>query len=100
MSDTGFAVARRASRSLTRTSGRKGLDGKVYPEEVEHELNTLAARVLGTPDGIRFTNYLRGITMNVAFEGNVDPQALMHMEGQRWLVGLLIARTQAGNRPS
>jgi hypothetical protein len=100
MSDTGFTTGRTTRRAAVRTSGRKGLDGRVYPEDVEHELNLLAARVLGTPDGIRFTNYLRGITMNVAFLGDVAPQELMHMEGQRWLVGLMLSRVKAGNRPS
>ena len=91
---------RRGHKAVTRSSGRKGLDGRVYPEHVEDELNQLAARVLGSPDGIRFTNYLRGITMNVAFLGDVAPQELMHMEGQRWLVGLMLSRVRAGNRPS
>jgi hypothetical protein len=99
MTDAGFTTGR-TSRRLSKPETRKGLDGKVYPASVEEELNRLAARVLGTPDGIRFTNYLRGITMNVAFEGNVDAQALMHMEGQRWIVGLMLARTKAGNNPS
>jgi hypothetical protein len=100
MSDTGFTTGRTTPRAITRSSGKKGLDGRVYPAEVEDELNRLAARVLGTPDGIRFTNYLRGITMNVAFLGDVSPQELMHMEGQRWLVGLMLSRVKAGNRPS
>jgi hypothetical protein len=100
VSDTGFITGRTTRRSLTRSSGKKGLDGRIYPEDVEHELNILAARVLGTPDGIRFTNYLRGITMNVAFLGDVDPHELMHMEGQRWLVGLMLSRVRAGNNPS
>lgn len=100
MSDVGHLVGRTAGRRLSRPETRKGLDGKTYPTHVEEELNLLAARVLGSPDGIRFTNYLRGITMNVAFEGNVDTNALMHMEGQRWIVGLMLARTKAGNTPS
>jgi len=73
-----------------------GLDGRRYTPEVEAELNLLATRVLGTHDGQRLLNYLRGITMNVAFENDVTPTALMHMEGQRWLVGLLVKRAQAG----
>lgn len=99
MSDV-HSTERRGHKAITRSSGKKGLDGRVYPEHVEEELNQLAARVLGSPDGIRFTNYLRGITMNVAFLGDVAPQELMHMEGQRWLVGLMLSRARAGNRPS
>ena len=98
MSDAGHLVGR-TTRRLSKPETKKGLDGKIYPAAIEDELNTLAARVLGTPDGVRFTTYLRGITMNVAFEWGVDPNALMHMEGQRWIVGLMLARTKAGNTP-
>jgi hypothetical protein len=98
MSDV-HATERRGHKAVTRSTGKKGLDGRVYPADVEDEINMLAARVLGTADGIRLTNYLRGITMNVAFLGDVAPNELMHMEGQRWLVGLLLSRVRAGNRP-
>ena len=103
MSDAGIGLERAGrapNRRLARQPGKAGLDGRVYPPDVEDELNRLAARVLGTADGVRFTNYLRGITLNVAFLGDVDGNALFHMEGQRWLVGLMLARVKAGNQPS
>jgi hypothetical protein len=87
-------IARRGLPHKQRTV--QGLDGRHYTPEVEDEINVLAARVLGTHDGQRFTAYLRNITLNVALESDVTPHALMHMEGQRWLVGLMLKRAQAG----
>lgn len=87
----------REARALaTREATTKGIDGRIYHKHVEADLNLLAARVLGTPDGTRFLNYLRGLTLNTAFPGNVDPGELMHMEGQRYIVGLMMARHKAG----
>jgi hypothetical protein len=95
---TGGIEGRAPRRAIQhRADAVKGIDGKMYPRDVEDELNGLAHRVLGTADGQRFLAYLRGITIHVAFEGNVEPHALMHMEGQRWLVGLLISRSNAGS---
>jgi hypothetical protein len=89
-----------ASRHRVLAGGKgaqKGVDGRIYKPEVEDGLNTLVARVFGTPDGERLLNYLRGITLNQAYEADVTPQALMHKEGQRWLVGMLLQRLRKGN---
>ena len=91
--------AARPHRALPSTkAGTRGLDGRFYKPEVEADLNLLTARVLGTPDGLRLLNYLKGLTLNVAFEADVSATALMHKEGQRWLVGLLVQRLQKGNQ--
>jgi hypothetical protein len=87
---------REARPIATREATTKGIDGRIYHKHVEAELNILAARVLGTPDGQRFLNYLRGLTLNVAFPGSVDTNELIHMEGQRYIVGLMMARHKAG----
>jgi predicted GTPase len=89
-----ISVLRR--HSTVRQRAVVGIDGKRYPPEVEDELNLLAARVLGSHDGQRLMAYLRNITMNVAFENDVSTNALLHMEGQRWLVGLMAKRAQLG----
>jgi hypothetical protein len=83
----------------SRSSGTKGIDGRLYTPDVEDGLNTLVARVLGTPDGERLLAYLRNLTLNHAFEADVSPNTLMHKEGQRWLVGMLVQRLQKGNQP-
>lgn len=86
-------------RALPSTkAGTKGLDGRFYKPEVEDGLNTLVAKVLGTPDGERLLAYLRNLTLNIAFDADVQPTALMHKEGQRWIVGLLMQRLQKGNQ--
>ncbi len=81
----------------TRSDSVTGLDGRRYPTDVEAGLNLLCARVLGTSDGQQLLNYLRGITLNLAFPGSVATNELLHMEGQRYIVGLLMARHKAGS---
>ena len=80
-------------------NARKAIDGRIYTGTVEDDINVLCAKVFGTPDGQRVLGYLRGLTMNVAFDESVSPNALLHKEGQRWIVGLLVQRTAKGNEP-
>jgi hypothetical protein len=78
--------------------GTKGIDGRLDTPEVEDGINTMVARVFGTPDGERLMAYLRNLTLNHAFEADVSPNTLMHKEGQRWLVGMLLQRLKKGNQ--
>jgi len=98
--DNSTYAPRMPHRALPSTkAGTKGLDGRFYTPEIEDGLNTLVARVLGTPDGERLLAYLRNLTLNFAFEADVSPNTLMHKEGQRWLVGMLLQRLHKGNQP-
>jgi len=100
MSDTSPYKPRLPHRELPSTNNaRKAVDGRLYTGTVDDDLNLLCARVLGTPDGQKLLGYLRGLTLNVAFDADVSSNALMHKEGQRWIVGLLVQRTLKGNEP-
>ena len=75
---------------------RTSVDGRVYTPETETELNRLAFLCLGGENGQRFMGYLKGITLNAPYAGDVSNDALRHMEGQRWLVGMLANRIVKG----
>lgn len=75
-----------------------GVDGKVRLQKIERELNQLAVSVFGTPGGARFLDYLRSISTNVAAPADVSPTALMHLEGQRYLVGIITQRIKQGHK--
>jgi len=100
MSDTPPYKPRLPHRELpSANNAKKALDGRIYTGTVEDDINLLCARVLGTPDGQKLLGYLRGLTMNVAYDSDVNLNSLMHKEGQRWIVGLLVQRTAKGNEP-
>jgi hypothetical protein len=99
MSDTPYKP-RLPHRELPSTkNAQRALDGRIYTGTVDDDIDRLCARVLGTPDGQRLLGYLRGLTLNVAFDDSVQTNALLHKEGQRWLVGMLVQRCAKGNEP-
>lgn len=72
------------------------VDGRYYSRETEDELNRLAHLVLNTDNGRRFMDYLKNITLNAPFDHSVSNDTLRHMEGQRFLVGVLVTRARKG----
>lgn len=76
----------------------QGVDGKVRSADLERKLNLLAAATFGTAAGREFIDYLRSITTNVASGPEITPTALMHLEGQRYLVGVIQQRIERGHR--
>ncbi len=75
-----------------------GLDGMSRSPEMEKKLNSLAATVLNGRAGEEFLNYLRSITLNNVTGPGMDDAALRHLEGQRYLIGLIVNRLELGKR--
>lgn len=75
-----------------------GPDGRTYPKAVDDELNRLAHHLFSTYEGNRFLDYLKNITINATFDHTVSNDTLRHMEGQRFIVGVLVARSKVGGR--
>lgn len=75
-----------------------GADGVTRAIGDERELNLVFARLLGTKDGKRALEYLRSITIfNVRGMG-VSTQELLHLEGQRFVVGVMERRAELGKQ--
>lgn len=90
---------------MTRAKQTIGVDGVLRAPEAEAELNLLAARVFRTRDGQKLLAYLKSITINAVMGDRIETNALVHREGQRFIVGLLDRRIEHGrstarSRPS
>ena len=71
-------------------------DGRKRTDQDEHDLNARFARVFGTDDGEKVLAYLRRITIESVSGPGVDPNGLLHLEGQRYLTGIIQARINHG----
>jgi hypothetical protein len=56
------------------------------------------AEIFGTPTGAEVLKYLRAVTIEMVNGPAVSANELMHMEGQRYLVGLIERRIAHGRR--
>lgn len=65
---------------------------------VEREINMTFASCFGSPAGRQVLEYLKSITTNVASGPEVNVNALIHLEGQRFLVGLIQKRLEHGHK--
>ncbi len=65
---------------------------------MERKLNALALRVFATGDGQELLNYLKNITLNRPLPPEASDAHLRHMEGARWLVGVIEERRQKAQR--
>ena len=75
-----------------------GIDGSHYSETVEKEINALALGTFITPAGERFLQYLEGITTRRVLGPEAPDSHLRHLEGARWLVGVIRQRVAAGKK--
>lgn len=73
-----------------------GLDNLQRPAEEEQQLNDTFAVVFGDPAGAKVLEYLRSISIETVGGPNIDQQHLMHLEGQRYIVGLIQRRINKG----
>lgn len=76
----------------------RGIDGVLRGPRTEQVLNDLCLEVFGKNElGRKVFDYLRSITTETAASGDsFDSNRLWHLEGQRWLVGVLSQRIRAG----
>ena len=79
---------------MPRKLDEASVDGRRYSPNTEAQLNALASRVFENPEGEQFLNYLIGLTMNNPQQMGVSNEVLQHLEGQRWIVGLIRKRLQ------
>lgn len=75
-----------------------GVDGSRYTQAVEDDINSLAHGTFSTPAGLRFLQYLEGITTRRVLGPDAPNRHLRHLEGARWLVGVIRQRVAAGKK--
>ena len=69
-----------------------GVDGIHRPQDKDREISLNVAEVFNTPTGNAVLKYLRSITIEMVNGPNVTTEELRHLEGQRYLVGLIESR--------
>ena len=66
-----------------------GIDGINRPQDKDREISQNIATLFGSATGQAVLRYLRSITIEMVHGPNVSTEELRHMEGQRYIVGLL-----------
>lgn len=75
-----------------------GLDGIQRSSEKDTEISQNIAQIFSSPTGSEVIKYLRSITVEMVNGPNVSTEELRHIEGQRYIVGLIEQRIQHAHR--
>jgi len=69
-----------------------GIDGVQRSQEVDEQISLNVAAMLATPTGKAVMEYLKSISTDIANGPNISNDELRHLEGQRFIIGLLSSR--------
>ena len=75
-----------------------GVDGFQRDTVRDTQISKNIASLLESPTGKEVLKYLRSITIEMVNGPNVTTEELRHLEGQRYIVGLLERRVQHAHR--
>lgn len=75
-----------------------GLDGIQRETDKDKQISQNVAEVFSSPTGKEVLRYLRSITIEMVNGPNVTTEELRHVEGQRYIVGLLEQRIAHAHR--
>ncbi len=75
-----------------------GIDGIQRTSEKDAEVSHNIAQIFESPVGKEVLRYLRSITIEMVNGPNVTTEELRHLEGQRYLVGLIEQRIAHSHR--
>jgi hypothetical protein len=75
-----------------------GVDGIERSQTTDKQISQNVAEIFSTMTGQEVLKYLRSVTIEMVNGPAVSPNELMHMEGQRYLVGLIERRIAHGRR--
>jgi len=86
-----MAQDRKANRDFS-----PSVDGHIRSKEQEKKLNSLAFETFKTITGRKFLEYLRSITIENVLGPAADDATLRHLEGQRFIIGIIETRYRQG----
>lgn len=75
-----------------------GIDGYQRKSETDVEISQNFAQIFESPTGKQVLRYLRSITIEMVNGPNVTTEELRHLEGQRYIVGLIEQRIAHAHR--
>ena len=80
----------------------KNIDGVARSEDAEKQINEAIGLAFKGKSGEFALKYLRSISIERVMGPNFDPNSLAHLEGQRFIVGVIeqrIKQAQKGDQP-
>ena len=75
-----------------------GVDGIQRRAELDLQISQNVAEIFSTPTGQAVLRYLRSVTIEMVHGPNVTTEELRHVEGQRYIVGLIERRVGHAHR--
>jgi len=75
-----------------------GVDGYQRSSSLDSQISKNLSVVFESPTGKEVLRYLRSITIEMVNGPNVTTEELRHLEGQRYIVGLIERRIEHGHR--
>lgn len=75
-----------------------GIDGIQRKTDLDKQISQNVAQVFESPTGKEVMRYLRSITIEMVNGPNVTTEELRHIEGQRYIVGLIEQRIAHSHR--
>ena len=77
---------------MTKQTPYTAIDGFQRKQEDDVKISHEIASLFSTPNGQQVLQYLRSITIDAVSGANISDNELRHLEGQRYLVGLIVRR--------
>lgn len=75
-----------------------GVDGYQRPRDQDEKLSQDVLALFSTPLGMSVMQYLKSITVDAVAGANISDAELRHLEGQRYLVALIVKRINHAQR--
>jgi len=75
-----------------------GVDGYQRDSSLDSQISQNIAQIFQSPTGKEVLKYLRSVTIEMVNGPNVTTEELRHIEGQRYLVGLIEQRIAHAHR--
>lgn len=75
-----------------------GIDGIQRTTEQDKKISKNIAQIFQSPTGKEVLKYLRSISIEMVHGANVSTEELRHIEGQRYIVGLIENRINHAHR--
>jgi hypothetical protein len=75
-----------------------GIDGIQRRADLDVQISQNVAQIFSSPTGKEVLRYLRSVTIEMVNGPNVTTEELRHIEGQRYIVGLIEQRIAHAHR--
>ena len=75
-----------------------GIDGFQRPKDKDYQISQNIAQIFSSDTGKEVIRYLRSISIETVHGSNVSTEELRHVEGQRYIVGVIENRINHAHR--